>query len=460
MGSENLEKFLFKKLEVWAVLLLAVLAIIVAIIFASIVRNEALGYGKFGALGKASLLVAEIPSTARQVFATDRSMVAVNGNERSVTQNKTGWTLMESGLQDFPGLLLMSRYDGDRARHVVELVDVRQGSVIHSWSPDADQLLDRASRESNIISFERWDTKHFRYIHPLLMDDGGLILKDHQSPLMRVDACENLVWRQEGSFFHHTTETGSDGTIWVPGRSEPSVNKLVPKEFRDDSIVQISSDGDILYQKSIQEIFIENGLKLHLYASGTYQDDRLHANDVQPVVGDGPFWKSGDLFLSLRHLSMVLLYRPSTNEIIWKKRGPWAAQHDVDIVDDHTIAVFNNNTFRYSSKGEGKVDGVNEIVFYDFETDTVSRPYDNLFKTHKIATRSEGLFSILPSGYLLVEEENNGRLLIFSPKGELAAEFVNRAVDGDIYHLGWSRLISRDLSATALAGIGNADCGQ
>ena len=56
---------------------------------------------------------------------------------------------------------------------------------------------------------------------------------------------------------------------------------------------------------------------------------------------DGKFWKSGDVFLSLRNQSMILLYRPSTNKIIWKGTGPFFRQHDVDVLNDHKISIFN-----------------------------------------------------------------------------------------------------------------------
>ena len=82
------------------------------------------------------------------------------------------------------------------------------------------------------------------------------------------------------------------------------------------------------------EIIIENGLEYLLFSvgDGGFDKDPIHLNDIQPVNFDGGFWKKGDVFLSLRHQSMILLYRPSTNEIIWKGTGPFFLQHDVDIL--------------------------------------------------------------------------------------------------------------------------------
>lgn len=450
-----MEKFLFRRIELWIVLLITVVGLLAVILFAGVVRNAALGKDRFGTLGKVSLAIAEIPSTAREMLKPDRAMVAYTGADFG---DRSGWIYPTGPLKALGGYLLISRYDGNLSRHVVDLVDVSAGKIMHTWRPDADVLLKGTRRESDVIKYDRWNRKNFRFIHPMLMKDGGLLLKDHQSPLMRVNGCSDLVWRQENSSFHHATEPGADGTFWVPGRIEPSANSFAPKDFYDDEITQVSAAGDILFRKSIQELLSENGLKELLFAEGAYTRDPTHMNDVQPVPGDGPFWKDGDLFLSLRHLSMIVLYRPSTNKIIWKQAGPWAAQHDVDVINDHTIAVFNNNSYRYASEGRGKVSGANEIVFFDFASGDFFRPFRDQFEKNEIRTVSEGLFSILPGDYLFVEEENNGRALLFSPTGEVAAEFINRSENGTIYRLGWSRYVSAELGDAALASLNAADC--
>ena len=70
---------------------------------------------------------------------------------------------------------------------------------------------------------------------------------------------------------------------------------------------------------TVPQIFIDNGLEYLLFAHGNdYEKDPIHLNDIQPINVDGEFWSKGDVFLSIRNQSMVLLYRPSTNKIIWK----------------------------------------------------------------------------------------------------------------------------------------------
>ena len=66
---------------------------------------------------------------------------------------------------------------------------------------------------------------------------------------------------------------------------------------------------------------------------------------------------------------MVLLYRPSTNKVLWHKMGPWMHQHDVDIISNHEISIFNNNAALYKTKiGRS---GVNDVVVYNFRTGNI-----------------------------------------------------------------------------------------
>ena len=61
---------------------------------------------------------------------------------------------------------------------------------------------------------------------------------------------------------------------------------------------------------------------------------------------------------------MIILYRPETNKIIKIIEGGFSQQHDVDILDDKTISIYNNNVL-YNYKGSAVVTN-NEILIYHF----------------------------------------------------------------------------------------------
>ena len=279
-----------------------------------------------------------------------------------------------------------------------------------------------------------------------MTQDGGLLFHHNGSPLRKIDSCSNLIFQNQHDKFHHSIETDIEGNIWVPSRMYPQ--SLPIKKFgsnlSDDAIVKLSSDGEILFEKSVSQIFIDNGLEYLLFAIGDwrYSYDPIHLNDIQPVDFDGDFWKKGDLFLSLRSQSMVILYRPSTNKIIWKGTGPFFYQHDVDILDDHKISIFNNNVKNFVNGTY--VDGSNEVIIYDFKKNIYTSYLSSSLIKHDVRTRTSGRSEILPNGDLFVEETNYSRILYFNSDGSLKWTFHNRAKNGSNYLVGWSRILSTD----------------
>ena len=124
----------------------------------------------------------------------------------------------------------------------------------------------------------------------------------------------------------------------------------------------------------------------------------------------------------------VIHYRPASNKIIHLIYGPFLFQHDVDIISDYEIAVFNNNTTTIGNFDDDEVNTDNEdldeilyseILIYNYKDSTFRKRYKNSFKEENIYTRTEGLYEFLPSGNLYVENHNDGELYIFNENEEV-----------------------------------------
>jgi Arylsulfotransferase (ASST) len=452
-----MQRFLFSKVELWLVGLLAALGLVGTVLFGAVVKNATEAglrtdvRPKYGRIGDLALDLAATPETARLLLTERRPLLA----ERTArfAGKPGGWTV-PAGAGHLSGYLLLSRVDGDIDRSVVELVDLADYSVKYRWTPDAEALLAGAARTSTRIDFTHWQNARFRVAHPYLMDDGGLLVRNHDSPLVRVDHCSRKLWMQDATIFHHSTNPGPDGNFWIPSHIEPS-DVAMADDYLDDAITEVSPEGRILYRKSVSRILLEHGYMPLLFGDGVYSRDPIHLNDIQPVLADGPYWKRGDLFLSLRNRSLLLLYRPSTDRIVWMKQGPWMAQHDVDIIDDHTIGVFNNNT--YNSGAGAYILGNSDVLYYDFATGETRHPLGDQAVRNDILSITEGLFEVTGDGGMIVEEEMSGRILLFDAGARLIAEYLNRAKDGAISLMGWSRYIPRargDAVLAVLAGAG------
>lgn len=453
-----MERLLFYKIQTWIVVIIGFLWIIATVLFGMVVMNETRAETsaeinpKYSWVGDIAYAVADFPNLVKEVVEEDGEPREAELTGR-FDDRPTGWTRYDQRVP-ISGYLLLSRIDREVDLSVVELVDLRDFSVQHRWEPDTDALLADAPKESAVVYYSQWNKRRFRVWHPLLTTDGKLIFHGPYTPLIGISPCGEKLWRRdEPATFHHSLNMDADGDFWAPSFIEPTDVSTLPN-FQDDALTEISADGEILFRKSMARILIENDRPDLIYQN--ISADPLHTNDIQPVLKDGPYWKKGDVFVSARHRALVLLYRPSTNEVLWSKQGPWLAQHDVDILDDHRIAVFNNNVV---SKGDGLFIPENsDVRIYDFTTDEVSNPYgaamgSNLGKKARVLATSNGLMDFTESGHMIVEEDTSGRLLIYGPDRRLVAEYINRAPDGRIYRMAWSRYMPRADGDAALAAI-------
>jgi hypothetical protein len=76
----------------------------------------------------------------------------------------------------------------------------------------------------------------------------------------------------------------------------------------------------------------------------------------------------------------------------------------------------------------------------------------------EVRTVSEGLADLSPDGSVMIEETNFGRMLSFDAQGALRWTYVNRAADGFVYHLNWSRLLPRAEGEALAAAVAAANC--
>ena len=433
---------MFKKIEIWFLYLVCVIFFVILIFFGGILRHHYLGGDKFKLIQSAAVFIAEIPFNFKNIIllTDDPGRYFLDESNRFIKEPKSK-IFHKSNLT---GILLLSRYNANIHKFVVEVIDLKNFKVIHTYIPDNKQLIESIDYKNNDelkdIPTQISDGRLFIW-HPYLEKSGELIFNS-SSPLFKIDFCSNLVWTIDHNYFHHSIELDHENNYWVPSVLRPSLIK--DENYKDypgdDAITKISTNGNLLLEKSVVQILIDNGYKHLLFSQFKYHSDAIHLNDIQPVLEDGPYWKKGDIFLSLRSISTIFLYRPSTNKIIKILRSPYFSyQHDVDIIDHKTIYIFNNNLFN-TKKGQ-EIFSQSEIISYDFETDSFNKIYNKTLKSHNVKTNFGGLYQILENGGFMIEEQEHGRLLIFDKKRKLIWQFINKSDDDKVYVMRWSRII-------------------
>ena len=430
---------MFRKIELWILLLVILFGFLGTIFFGWLVANNINSFQpRFPALSNAANELVRLPNNLRRL---------VSAGDLLASSNRYGSL---SGFIGEPNsdssYLLLSRYDGDLREGVVELVDLKDFSVMHTWNPDIDyfnSLVNDGTKEEFKNINRDIPNNRARLMHPILDRDGALIFATEFGYLAKIDSCSKKIWIKDDDIYHHSIELDAEGNIWTPTHFSPKTVPIskVGSTFNDDGIVKTSKDGKILFRKSLTQIFIENNLEYLLFQIGTHKFnvDPLHLNDIQPVNYDGEFWKKGDIFLSIRNQSMGMLYRPDTNDVIWVGVGHTNSQHDIDIIDNNTISMFNNN---YKSLVYGSVvEGNNEVVLYDFEKKEYSSYLSESLVREDVRTPTGGRSEIISNGDLFIDEEEYGRLIYFSKDGSTKWQFVNSDSLGNVYTIAWSRIL-------------------
>jgi hypothetical protein len=60
---------------------------------------------------------------------------------------------------------------------------------------------------------------------------------------------------------------------------------------------------------------------------------------------------------------------------------------------------------------------------------------------HNVKTKNQGRGTILPNGDLFTEETYYARTLFYNSNNSLRWTHVNRAKNGNVYRIGWSRIL-------------------
>lgn len=432
-----------RKVEMWLVCLIMILGVVFTIGFGFLVGQELRGKTRFQPFSTYALLIAELPLKLKQayaqVFRLELALPSDPGSEFEGFQGKSNTAEI---------YLLQSRYDGDRKESVVELVDLRNFQIIHHWNPDLDSInkmmvetptIDQQFLDEQMVNFADYRAMIW---HPMLLENGSLLYGNRS--LQKISKCGDLIWQNFDDVVHHSIEKDVDGNFWVPVQMSPLTGNAKVfgrnyQDFTEDAVRQISSTGKTIFTKSLLEIFQENDLDLMLTGRGHFNKDPFHLNDIQPALETTENWLQGDLFLSIRDQSMIMHYRPSTNEVINIIEGSFVHQHDVDLLSGGRISIFDNNA-RVSFTND-LLPEISKVKIYNLETKKFSSYLDNALADDNVQTTIHGRSQILPNGDLLVEQTQSGRLLYYNSLGSLQWQHVNRASDGRVYPIRWSRIL-------------------
>ncbi len=437
----NMEKFLFKKIAIWVLIVLLILGVSGTVLFGWAVQYKAKGGQRGGVFADLLLDIAEAPRPL---------ILLINDATRAVAPEEFPFSYY-SGLKRFDdsfsddGYLLVSARSRRHDQATIYLYDLKDEKKVFEWIPPIKDIL-----QATTYRGEHNDVARYVAQHPYLLKNGDLLTTSGQGPLVRIDACSRLVWAVN-RHFHHSIERAANGNFFVPhvmATPEDFYNdydpdmKSVTKEghkigpLRDDGFAEVSPSGEILREWSIKDILENHGYFSLLYGVGAQRTDRIHLNDAEPILRSDEYVKTGDVMLSARGLSTVFLFRPSTGKIMWLQTGPWIGQHDIDYQGNGIFTVFGNDDV-----DSLPLHGFSSIYAYDQATNAVSVRLD--MSKHEVFAPSGGLHTILENGDIFVEHPYI-RLHRLSADGDRRWSFVSSIGEDLVSALHWSRYFPRD----------------
>lgn len=446
-----MERILFRKVELWAVGLIVVALLLGSVAFGWLVFHRSGGGDRFPRLGDAAVAVARFPSFVEGLVSGEVQLD--NHVVKTRYDEPAGFTFFRE--VESPHYVLVSRYDGDLRWSVVELFREGETEPLHRWAFDDTEALDFDSDNPFIVFPDASDSSTLRIVHPWLGEDGRLTAHAHYGALYQVGACTDPIWTNAAFQYHHSLEPAPDGSFWTVGTEPTDIEGMGWDErLLDDHAVRVSADGEVLYAKSVLEMLQGADLLNRIYDYDRYQIDPIHLNDVEEVPEDGEVTRAGDLFLSLAHLNMVLLWRPATEEIVWWSQDRIMHQHDIDLIGPDAISVYNNLR-KTGSDNDSMVLGPATIDAFELPGTQARILHDAPLAAMDVRTASQGLVDALPGAGMMVEETEGGRLVKFGADGEPDWVYVNKSQDGRTWTVNWSRYVPRaigDPAAAALAG--------
>jgi Arylsulfotransferase (ASST) len=295
---------------------------------------------------------------------------------------------------------------------VATLMDM-DGRVVKSWTADARKAIPG-------IRIDERQRGHERFLRDAeLLPDGGIVAMFDEIGLVRLDSSSRVLWAWRGSV-HHDLFVDAGSHIWAIAherRVRPELRRA--GAVLDDDLVELSAEGKLLRRISLADCFERSRYATMLSSMPSMNEDIFHTNSVAVLDGTAPAglsaFRRGNLLVSVKRLSTVVVIDPDAREVVWALTGQWYGQHSAQFSPTGHLLLFDNlGTMRLASRVL-EVDPMTQRVLWSFG----GRPGEDLL------SETVGFVDRLRNGNTLITESNHGRVLEVTPDNRVVWEFDN-----------------------------------
>ena len=289
------------------------------------------------------------------------------------------------------------------------LIDM-EGEIVHTWTAPAP----------------------LKPFYGFLRDNGNLSLHcftgdepfqggGFGGTVLELDWEGHEVSRYENPAMHHDREYLRNGNMMIIGW-EPLPTEFLtkvkggttpagetPTEILGDYLYEVTPKGDVVWEWHGSDK-LDTNIDIICPLDGRHE--WTHCNSVAEM-------EDGNILLSFRSTSMILILEKSTGDVIWRfGPGVLSHQHNPTPLPNGNILIFDN--------GEHRIRGgsYSRVVELDPKTNEIIWQYRGKPSLSLFSTGISGA-QRLPNGNTLICDGRSGILIEVTAEGELVWEFVN-----------------------------------
>ena len=218
--------------------------------FGAIVKYHHDGGKKYQFLQKSVMIIASVPHNIREMIRhRSLNLNKIINAPPKLTKHKDKKRFQRFISSSRDALLILPRYDHSLNRSIIEVLNLDNFEVIHTYKHDIKEMTNQIR---NIEKYPELKVNNspirFQYRHPLLLNDGSIISNYELGPAYKIDLCSNLKWINDEEIFHHSKMFDHEGNIWITGKMYPYskfINRYAAEDndnekiFENDSLIKI-----------------------------------------------------------------------------------------------------------------------------------------------------------------------------------------------------------------------------
>jgi hypothetical protein len=329
------------------------------------------------------------------------------------------------------------------------LIDEAESTKVAKYSDDLIY-----SHRFRQIAFSSRSVKY----HPCFIAKNTIVYLHEFNDLIAFNFEEmKEVWRVKGAF-HHSIEIGENKSIWVCASIDPSefgksnnISYDRLSEYEDQALVNVSINGKITDVISVSELLFRSGLEFLMFgvSNPNFIRDPIHLNQVTPILQDSAWFKRGQLLVSLRNLSTILIVDPKERRVVWHKSGPWMNQHCSAIISGSSISVLDNHSFASGEYWVGN-NWRSRILTYDLSTSEIDevKLRDPILRNLRIPV--QGRATPIQAGLWMIEDSLHGTILIANHE-EIIFKWSNHYGQQTVGISSWGRFLKEEQNPLSMS---------